>query len=193
MVLIFKLFYLPYIGTFQSHVYKIFQSHIYKILYLLHVYMLIHFSCIGLFGSPWTVVCQAHLSRGFSKQKYWSGLPFPSPGYLPDPGIELCLLYWQVNSLLLHHVGSLKGSGEKQNFSNGFRSLTQCLFCVFFCLRALQGRLPIPKKVNLKKDGKTKTASVTLPGSNELHSAKISHLHFFKSPPFVLHMVQWYW
>ena len=89
MVLIFKLFYLPYIGTFQSHVYKIFQSHIYKILYLLHVYMLIHFSCIGLFGSPWTVVCQAHLSRGFSKQKYWSGLPFPSPGYLPDPGIEL--------------------------------------------------------------------------------------------------------
>ena len=39
-------------------------------------------------ATPWTVVCQASLSMRFSKQEYWSGLPFPSPGYLPDPGIE---------------------------------------------------------------------------------------------------------
>ena len=39
-------------------------------------------------GIPWTVACQAPLSMGFSRQKYWSGLPFPSPGHLPDPGIE---------------------------------------------------------------------------------------------------------
>ena len=37
---------------------------------------------------PWTVVYQASLSMGFSGQEYWSGLPFPSPGDLPDPGIE---------------------------------------------------------------------------------------------------------
>ena len=37
---------------------------------------------------PWTVSCQALLSMGFSRQEYWSGLPFPSPGDLPDPGIE---------------------------------------------------------------------------------------------------------
>jgi len=37
---------------------------------------------------PWTVVGQAPLSIGFSRQEYWSGLPFPSPGDLPDPGIE---------------------------------------------------------------------------------------------------------
>ena len=37
---------------------------------------------------PWTVVSQASLSMGFSRQEYWSGLPFPSPGDLPDPGIE---------------------------------------------------------------------------------------------------------
>ena len=37
---------------------------------------------------PWTVVYQASLSMGFSRQEYWSGLPFPSPGDLPDPGIE---------------------------------------------------------------------------------------------------------
>ena len=37
---------------------------------------------------PWTVVCQAPLSTEFSRQEYWSGLPFPTPGDLPDPGIE---------------------------------------------------------------------------------------------------------
>ena len=37
---------------------------------------------------PWTVACQAPLSVGFSRQEYWSGLPFPSPGDLLDPGIE---------------------------------------------------------------------------------------------------------
>ena len=38
--------------------------------------------------TPWTVACQAPLSVGFSRREYWSGLPFPSPGDLPDPGIE---------------------------------------------------------------------------------------------------------
>ena len=38
--------------------------------------------------TPWTVAHQALLSIGFSRQKYWSGLPFPSPGDLPNPGIE---------------------------------------------------------------------------------------------------------
>ena len=38
---------------------------------------------------PWTVACQAPLSVEFLRQEYWNGLPFPSPGYLPDPGIEL--------------------------------------------------------------------------------------------------------
>ena len=50
--------------------------------------MLSCFSCIRLLATLWTVVCQAPLSMGFSRQEYWSGLPFPSPGDLPDPGIE---------------------------------------------------------------------------------------------------------
>ena len=45
-------------------------------------------SHVQLFVTPWTVACQAPLSMGFSTQEYWSGLPFPSPGYLPDPGIK---------------------------------------------------------------------------------------------------------
>ena len=45
-------------------------------------------SRVRLFATPWTVAYQAPLSKGFSRQGYWSGLPFPSPGDLPDPGIK---------------------------------------------------------------------------------------------------------
>ena len=45
-------------------------------------------SRVRLFATPWTVAYQASLSMGFSRQEYWSGLPFPSPGDLPGPGIE---------------------------------------------------------------------------------------------------------
>ena len=47
---------------------------------------------VQLFQTPWTVACQAPLSMQFSRQEYWSGLPFPSPGDLPDPGIKLASL-----------------------------------------------------------------------------------------------------
>ena len=46
-------------------------------------------SRVRLFVTPWTVAHQAPPSMGFSRPEYWSGLPFPSPGDLPDPGIEL--------------------------------------------------------------------------------------------------------
>ena len=46
------------------------------------------FSRVRLFATPWTVVYQAPPSMGFSREEYWSGLPFPSPVDLPDPGIE---------------------------------------------------------------------------------------------------------
>ena len=45
-------------------------------------------SHVQLFATPWTSARQAPLSMGFSKQEYWSGLPFPSTGDLPDPRIE---------------------------------------------------------------------------------------------------------
>ena len=44
-------------------------------------------SCLTL-EIPWTIACQVPLSMGFSRQEYWSGFPFPSPGDLPDPGIQ---------------------------------------------------------------------------------------------------------
>ena len=54
------------------------------------------------FVTPWTIAHQAPLPMKFSRQEYWSGVPFPTLGNLPDPGIEtvsLVLLHWQVESL----------------------------------------------------------------------------------------------
>ena len=45
-------------------------------------------SRVRLFATPWTVTYHAPPSMGFPRQEYWSGLPFPSPGDLPNPGIE---------------------------------------------------------------------------------------------------------
>ena len=45
-------------------------------------------SHVQLIATPWTIACQAPLSMGFSRQEYWNGLPFPSPGDLPNPGME---------------------------------------------------------------------------------------------------------
>ena len=53
-------------------------------------------SHVCLFETPWTVAHQALLFMEFSRQEYWSGLPFPPPGDLPDPGIEPTSLALQV-------------------------------------------------------------------------------------------------
>ena len=45
-------------------------------------------SGVRLFGTPWSVAYKAPLSMEFPRQEYWSGLPLPSPGHLPHPGIE---------------------------------------------------------------------------------------------------------
>ena len=64
-------------------------------------------SCVRLFATPWTIACQSPLSMGLSRQEYFSGLPFPSSGALPDPGIEpmahATSPALKVDSLLLSH------------------------------------------------------------------------------------------
>ena len=55
---------------------------------------------------PWAVAHQAPLPKGFSRQEYWGGLPCPSPGDLPDPGIEPISPALQADSLALNHQGS---------------------------------------------------------------------------------------
>ena len=70
-------------------------------------------SHVQFFVILWTVVCQAPLSMGFSRQEYWSGLQFPSPGDLPDPGIEPMSLVSPALAgrffLPLHHLEALQG------------------------------------------------------------------------------------
>ena len=70
--------------------------------------MLSCFSHVRLFATPWTVPHQAPLPMEFSIQEYWSGLPCPPPGDLPDPGIEpasLTFPAWQAGSLPLAPPG----------------------------------------------------------------------------------------
>ena len=59
-------------------------------------------------ATPWTVACQAPLSVGFSRQEYWDGLPFPSPGDLPGPGIEPGSPASQADALLSELLGKPK-------------------------------------------------------------------------------------
>ena len=63
-------------------------------------------SCVQLFATPWTVAYQAPPSMGFSRQECWSGLPFPSPGDLPNPGIEPGSPALQADALLSEPPGT---------------------------------------------------------------------------------------
>ena len=63
-------------------------------------------SRVRLFSTPWTVAYQASLSMGFSGQECWSRLPFPSPGDLPDPGIEPGSSHCRQTLYCLSHQGS---------------------------------------------------------------------------------------
>ena len=65
-------------------------------------------SRVRLFATPWTVTYQAPPSMGFSRQEYWSGLPFPSPGDLPDPGIEPGCPALQADALTSEPPGNYK-------------------------------------------------------------------------------------
>ena len=63
-------------------------------------------SHVQLLATPWTVAYQAPPSMGFSRQEYWSGLPFSSPGGLPNPGIEPRSPALQADSLLTELQGN---------------------------------------------------------------------------------------
>ena len=92
-------------------------------------------SCVWLFVPPWTVAHQAPLSIEFSRQEYWSGLPFPSPGDVPNPGIELGSPALQAVSLLSEPSGKPK---------------QQCKSAIIICTSALS-IVPLPSPSHLSK------------------------------------------
>ena len=80
--------------------------------------------CAWLFVTPWTVAHQAPLSMEFSRQEYWSGLAFPSPGDLPVPGMEPGSPTFQAYSLLTELPGKPLSDQNKANTS----MLRSCFF-----------------------------------------------------------------
>ena len=80
---------------------------VFHLLFQLCVCVCESFSRVWFYVTPWTVACQASLSMGFSRQDYWSGLPFPSPGDLPNPGIEPRSCALQADSLPSEPPGKL--------------------------------------------------------------------------------------
>ena len=70
--------------------------------------------------TPWAVAHQTPLSVEFSRQEYWSGLPFPPPGYLLNPGIETASPALQADSLSLSYWGKPGVSPLLPTFSNDF-------------------------------------------------------------------------
>ena len=81
-------------------------------------------SRVRLFVTPWTVAYQAPPSVGFSRQEYWSGVPFPSPGDLPNPGVKPRSPALQADSLLSEPPG-------KPHMFYQFSSVTQS--CLTLC------------------------------------------------------------
>ena len=95
-------------------------------------------SCVRLFATPWTVAYQAPLSMEFSRQEYWSGLPFSSPGDLSDPRVEPGSPALQADSLPSEPPGNpqplREGCGkcsDVSNFGNKWRKKkeTACKHC----------------------------------------------------------------
>ena len=81
-------------------------------------------SHVRLCATPWTVAHQAPPSMGFSRQEYWGGLPFPSPGDLPDPGIEPRSPALQADALTSEPPGKLPYE-DKEPISPGSAKLGQ--------------------------------------------------------------------
>ena len=81
--------------------------------------------------TPWTVACQAHLSMGFPRQEYWSGLTFHSPGDLSNPGIQSTSPALQADAL----PQSRLGSPLNQLCFNKISFLKKCLPCLkYLCI-----------------------------------------------------------
>ena len=80
--------------------------------------LLIFLSRVQLFVIPWTVAQQVPLSTGFSRQEYWSGLPLPSPGHLPNPGIEPGSPALHTDSLLSEPQGKPLNIGRTDQWGH---------------------------------------------------------------------------
>ena len=111
-------------------------------------------SCVRLFATPWTVAYQAPPSMGFSRQECWSGLPFPSPGDLPNPGIEPRSPALQADAL--------QAAREKQQVTDKGNPICLTADLSAETLQARREWQDIFKVLKAKKS----TTKITLPGKD---------------------------
>ena len=147
--------------------------------------VLSHFSRAQLFVSPWTLARQAPLSMGFSMQVYWSGLPCPPPGDLPNPGTEPRSPASQADSLPSESPG--KPHMVRSAIQMGLSPLDTPSTCgINHSPRPqlaprpallLHPWLPLPLPKSLHG------------GSEEVQKSRHSHSHIFSFPPLTLHAV----
>ena len=97
------------------------------------------FSHVHLFATPWTIAYQAPPSMGFSRQEYWSGLPFPSAEDLTDPGSNPCLSHCRQTLYCLSHQGSLVDRVPKELWMEAHNTVQEAV------------TKTIPKKKKCKK------------------------------------------
>ena len=125
--------------------------------------ILLSHSVVQLFAGPWTVACQASPTMGSSRQGYWSGLLFPSPGILPTQGQNPCLLHplhWQADPLPLSHLGSYITVTQIQPcFSE---SLSSTLLPISFIIVRLSPQSPYPDNNALEWKGKGPLSRVSV-------------------------------
>ena len=130
--------------------------------------------------TPWTVACKVSLSMGFSRQEYWSGLPFPSPGDLPDPGIKPMSPELQAGSLPTEPPGKPLVQGVHQWSLEAIQGISQrialhpCKVSSLSCHRPcpLQGHCITSsgqQPLNGTRCERTKAPTVTLPPPHLLY------------------------
>ena len=96
---------------------------------------------VWLFATPWTAAYQAPPSKGFSRQEYWSGLPLPSPGDLPNPGIEPRSPTLQADALTSEPPGK-----PWKNFNAWVK-------CGLYCEADCELMEPLHRKIKMKLGG----------------------------------------
>ena len=120
-------------------------------------------SRVWLFVTPWTVAYQAPPSMGFSRQEYWSGLPFPSPGDLPNPGTEPGSPAFQADALTSEPpVGSssqlfswLRFKKEEHSFCDTVKYMVVCALSrvrIFVTLWTAAHQAPLSRGFSRQED-----------------------------------------
>ena len=130
-------------------------------------------SCVQLFEIPWTVACQAPLSMEFSRQEYWSGLPFSSSGDHPTQGsnlLLLCPLHWQADTLPPGYCATREAPGVDLSFcqtqpGNNYAALPSSIQAIF---------QPLIRSLNCTCIGSQKTL---------YHNAPTIHVQCIFLPP----------